>query len=97
MVFFVLKDHLKELKDLLALLDELMQWLIGKENVLTELEAEPLPDEMDEIQQLITEHQEFMDNLSSRQPEIDSVCKPARPKSAAPGSRKQSKVAKTPG
>lgn len=74
-----------------------MKWLVGKEGTLTELEQEPLPDELDEIQQLINEHQEFMDDLSSRQPEIDSVCKPARPKSAAPGSRKQSKVAKTPG
>merc|ERR1719151_330691 len=33
-----LMDHLKQLKDLLALLDELMQWLIGKENTLVELE-----------------------------------------------------------
>merc|ERR1719210_2993388 len=30
----MLQDHLKELKDLLALLDELMQWLIGKEQTL---------------------------------------------------------------
>jgi predicted translin family RNA/ssDNA-binding protein len=92
-----LQDHLKELKDLLALLDELMQWLIGRENVLTELEKEPLPDDLDEIRQLINEHQDYMDNLSSRQPEIDSVCKPMRPKSAAPSSRRQSKIAKTPG
>merc|ERR1719266_2259479 len=87
-----LKDHLKELKDLLALLDELMQWLIGKENILTELEAEPLPDDLEVIRQLIDEHQGFMDNLSSRQPEIDAVCKPMRPKSQAPGSRKASKI-----
>jgi hypothetical protein len=88
---------LKELKDLLALLDELMQWLVGKENVLVELEQEPLPDDLDEIRKLITEHQDYMDNLSSRQPEIDSVCKPMRPKSTAPSSRRQSKIAKTPG
>lgn len=92
-----LQDHLKELKDLLALLDELMQWLVGKENVLVELEQEPLPDDLDEIRKLITEHQDYMDNLSSRQPEIDSVCKPMRPKSTAPSSRRQSKIAKTPG
>ena len=89
-----LKDHLKELKDLLALLDELMQWLIGKENTLTELEAEPLPDDLEVIRQLIDEHQGFMDNLSSRQPEIDAVCKPMRPKSQAPGSRKASRMSK---
>ena len=85
------------MKDLLALLDELMQWLVGKENILTELEKEPLPDDLDEIRRLINEHQDYMDNLSSRQPEIDSVCKPMRPKSAAPSSRRQSKIAKTPG
>merc|ERR1712088_1295371 len=48
-----LQDHLKELKDLLALLDELMQWLIGKENTLVELEAEPLPDDLEVIRNLI--------------------------------------------
>merc|ERR1712038_1788911 len=87
-----LQDHLKELKDLLALLDELMRWLVGKENILTELEQEPLPDDSEVIKKLIDEHQEFMDNLSSRQPEIDAVCKPMRPKSQAPSSRKTSKI-----
>jgi dystonin len=89
-----LQDHMKQLKDLMALLDELMQWLIGKENVLTELEQEPLPDDLEIIKQLIDEHQGFMDNLSTRQPEIDSVCKPMRPKSQAPSSRRQSKIGK---
>merc|ERR1711899_245017 len=41
------------------------------------------------------EHQGFMDNLSSRQPEIDAVCKPMRPKSQAPGSRRASKMGKS--
>merc|ERR1712223_1525215 len=92
-----LQDHLKQLQDLLALLDELMQWLIGKENILTELEQEPLPDDSEIIKKLIDEHQEFMDNLSSRQPEIDAVCKPMRPKSTAPSSRKTSKIGRPPG
>ena len=94
-----LEDHLKQLKDLLALLDELMQWLIGKENTLTELEQEPLPDDLEIITQLIEEHQGFMDGLSARQPEIDAACKPMRPKSNAPSSsRRTSKIgAKTPG
>merc|ERR1719312_2115261 len=90
--FDMLQEHLKQLKDLLGLLDELMQWLLGREQVLTDLEQEPLPDDTDQIKQLIVEHQEFMDNLSSRQPEIDSVCKPMRPKSTAPSSRKTSRI-----
>jgi len=90
-----LNDHLKELKDILALLDELMQWLVSKEDILTKLEQEPLPDDLDEINTLINEHQEFMDNLSTRQPEIDSVCKPMRPKSQAPPTaRRMSKIGK---
>merc|ERR1719189_3089071 len=89
-----LQDHLKQLKDLLALLDELMQWLIGKENTLVELEAEPLPDDLEVIKKLIDEHEGFMGTLSSRQPEIDAVCKPMRPKSQAPSSRKASRISK---
>ena len=87
-----LEDHLAQLQALLALLDELMQWLIGKEQVLTQLEQEPLPDDIEVIRELITEHQGFMDNLTERQPEIDNVCKPMRPKSQAPGSRRASKA-----
>jgi hypothetical protein len=90
-----LNDHLRELKDILALLDELMQWLVGKEDTLVKLEQEPLPDDLEEISRLINEHQEFMDDLSTRQPEIDSVCKPMRPKSQAPPTaRRQSKIGK---
>merc|ERR1712088_605930 len=89
-----LEDHLRQLQDLLALLDELMQWLIGKENTLVELEAEPLPDDLEVIKKLIDEHEGFMGTLSSRQPEIDAVCKPIRPKSQAPSSRKASRISK---
>eukprot|EP00092_Neocalanus_flemingeri_P021691 GFUD01023529.1.p1 GENE.GFUD01023529.1~~GFUD01023529.1.p1 ORF type:complete len:5553 (+),score=1484.06 GFUD01023529.1:557-17215(+) len=91
-----LEEHLRQLQELLALLDELMQWLIGKEHVLTTLEQEPLPDDLEIIRELIVEHQGFMDGLTERQPEIDNVCKPMRPKSTAPSSRRTSK-AKGPG
>ena len=53
-----LDEHMKALRELLALLDELMQWLIGKERVLTDLEKEDLPDDLEVIRQLIDEHQE---------------------------------------
>merc|ERR1719392_199199 len=91
-----LEEHLQQLLELLALLDELMQWLIGKEQHLTVLEQEPLPDDLEIIRELIVEHQGFMDGLTERQPEIDNVCKPMRPKSTAPSSRRASK-AKGPG
>merc|ERR550532_10083 len=91
-----LEDHRRQLQELLALLDELMQWLIGKEQTLVQLEQEPLPDDLEIIRELIVEHQGFMDGLTERQPEIDNVCKPMRPKSTAPSSRRTSK-AKGPG
>jgi len=91
-----LEDHKRQLQELLALLDELMQWLIGKEQTLVQLEQEPLPDDLEIIRELIVEHQGFMDGLTERQPEIDNVCKPMRPKSTAPSSRRTSK-AKGPG
>merc|ERR1719392_279853 len=87
-----LEEHLRQLQELLALLDELMQWLIGKEQHLTVLEQEPLPDDLEIIRELIVEHQGFMDGLTERQPEIDNVCKPMRPKSQAPSSRRASKA-----
>merc|ERR1719285_1180552 len=87
-----LEEHLQQLLELLGLLDELMQWLIGKEQHLTVLEQEPLPDDLEIIRELITEHQGFMDGLTERQPEIDNVCKPMRPKSTAPSSRRASKA-----
>merc|ERR1719210_1734682 len=91
-----LEEHKRQLQELLALLDELMQWLIGKEQTLVALEQEPLPDDLEIIRELIVEHQGFMDGLTERQPEIDNVCKPMRPKSTAPSSRRTSK-AKGPG
>ena len=57
-----LDEHMKALRELLALLDELMQWLIGKERVLTDLEKEDLPDDLEVIRQLIDEHQEVGHN-----------------------------------
>lgn len=89
-----LTDHFKDLKNTLALLDQLMKWLTEKEKTLEKLEEEQIPDDVEALQLLIVQHQEFMDNLSTKQPEIDDVCKPSRPKSVAPQSRKQSKAFK---
>lgn len=70
-----MKDHLRSLQDLDSLLEELMAWLQRLENQLLELEAMPLPDEIPEIEKLIDEHKEFMENMSQRQHDIDTVCK----------------------
>ncbi|XP_022258014.1 dystonin-like, partial [Limulus polyphemus] len=70
-----LQDHLRSLKDIIDLLEELMAWLIGAESSLTAAEAEPLPDEIPPLEQLIKEHEVFIDEMTQRQPDIDRVTK----------------------
>lgn len=70
-----LKDHLRSLQDLDSLLEELLAWLQRLENQLLQLESVPLPDEIPEVERLIEEHKDFMENMSQRQHDIDTVCK----------------------
>jgi len=71
-----LQAHLATLRGMDELMEELMAWLQKCEDTLTELEAEPLPDDLGQIQVLIKEHKEFMEGMAKRQAEIDAVCKP---------------------
>jgi Ca2+-binding EF-hand superfamily protein len=68
-----LRDHLNTLKGVTDLLDELMSWLRRKESELHAAESIPLPDDIPSIEQLIDEHQRFIDDLASRQSEIDRI------------------------
>lgn len=52
-----LRDHLLSLRDINSLLEELLAWLIKAESSLTELEAQPLPDDLPTLDELIKEHQ----------------------------------------
>ncbi|KAG8192780.1 hypothetical protein JTE90_019099 [Oedothorax gibbosus] len=70
-----LAEHLRSLRDILDLLEELLNWLIGAENTLTTLEAEPLPDDIPVLERLIVDHQGFMDDMTKRQPDVDRVTK----------------------
>ncbi|XP_021923220.1 dystonin isoform X2 [Zootermopsis nevadensis] len=70
-----LVEHLRSLHDLEGLLEELLTWLAGLESTLLTLEAESLPDDIPTLEGLISDHREFMENTSKRQPEVDSVCK----------------------
>uniref|UniRef100_T1D235 Putative microtubule-actin cross-linking factor n=1 Tax=Cupiennius salei TaxID=6928 RepID=T1D235_CUPSA len=70
-----LHDHLLSLRDISDLLDDLMAWLNNAESSLTALEAEPLPDDLPTLEDLIKEHQNFMNDLSKRQTDVDKVSK----------------------
>ncbi|XP_037077615.1 microtubule-actin cross-linking factor 1-like isoform X3 [Pollicipes pollicipes] len=84
-----LDEHLAGLKDMQELLDELLRWLQQRERRLVELEPIPLPDDLPSVEGLIQEHQEFMEDLQSRQPDVDGICKP-KPKGLRKGSRAKS-------
>ncbi|XP_071036383.1 microtubule-actin cross-linking factor 1 isoform X6 [Parasteatoda tepidariorum] len=79
-----LNDHLRSLRDILDLLEELLNWLISAENTLTTLEAEPLPDEIPVLEQLIADHQVFMDDMTKRQPDVERVTKAFQSKRQPP-------------
>lgn len=75
-----------------------MRFNYPPDNAITDLEHEPLPDEIPAVEQLIADHKEFMENTARRQPEVDRACKPKAPpagvKEAA--ARKPSRQLKTP-
>ncbi|XP_046739124.1 microtubule-actin cross-linking factor 1 isoform X47 [Diprion similis] len=80
-----LETHMQGLQDLDNLLEELLEWLGGLENTLNILEAEPLPDDRATLEELITDHREFMENTSRRQNEVDRVCKARQVKAVKDG------------
>ncbi len=87
-----LNEHLSNLREMASLLDELLAWLAIAEKTLVSLEAEPIPDDLPVVEGLIKEHQEFMEDLNKRTPEVDRVCKTKQPSRAgAPKERKPSR------
>ncbi|XP_043207067.1 microtubule-actin cross-linking factor 1-like isoform X6 [Amphibalanus amphitrite] len=85
-----LAEHLAGLKDLQQLLDELLQWVQQRERRMVELEPIPIPDELPVVEQLIQEHQAFMEDLQSRQADVDGICKPKHKPPMRKGSRAKS-------
>ncbi|XP_067121193.1 microtubule-actin cross-linking factor 1, isoforms 1/2/3/4/5-like isoform X3 [Centruroides vittatus] len=70
-----LQDHLHSLKNIMQLLEDLLAWLILAENNLIALEAEPLPDDLTIIEQLIKDHKIFMDDMTKKQSDVEKVTK----------------------
>lgn len=65
-------------------------------NICLDLEAEPLPEDISVVEQLISDHKEFMENTARRQPEVDRACKPKQQPAGAKDVRKPSRSVKTP-
>lgn len=86
-----LNEHLRNLREMASLLEELLAWLATCEKTLTTLEAEPIPDDLPTVENLIREHQDFMEDMAKRQPEVDRVCKTKQPARANPQANKERK------
>ena len=70
-----LKDHLTSLRNIMDVLEGLLEWLRKTEAKLLKAEAEPLPDDISSLERLIDEHQLFIDELRAKEPEIDKIVK----------------------
>uniref|UniRef100_A0A8C7KHR9 Dystonin n=1 Tax=Oncorhynchus kisutch TaxID=8019 RepID=A0A8C7KHR9_ONCKI len=73
------------LSDLLAtqeLLEGLLGWLQWAEATLNEKDKEVLPQEIDEVKALIAEHQTFMEEMTRKQPDVDTITKTHKRKAA---------------
>ncbi|XP_052759146.1 uncharacterized protein LOC113511282 isoform X14 [Galleria mellonella] len=80
-----LESHMQSLKDLDLVLEELLKWLIGLESTLLSLEAEPLPESIELLENLIEDHKELMEHTQKRQNEVDRVCKAYQVKTQSQG------------
>lgn len=70
-----LNDHLRNLMDILELVEELIGWLSRHEGRLLAEEPEPLPENASQLEQMIDQHSGFMDELRKRELDVDRVIK----------------------
>ncbi|XP_066534474.1 dystonin [Hoplias malabaricus] len=70
-----LATALSELLATQELLESLLSWLQWAESTLTEQDKEVLPQEIEEVKALIAEHQNFMEEMTRKQPDVDKVTK----------------------
>ncbi|XP_077338182.1 microtubule-actin cross-linking factor 1 isoform X14 [Lithobates pipiens] len=75
------------LSELLAnsdLLDELLTWIQWAETTLIQRDQEPMPQNIDQVKALISEHQLFMEEMTQKQPDVDRVTKTYKRKTTDP-------------
>ncbi|XP_075678400.1 dystonin-like isoform X3 [Dermatophagoides pteronyssinus] len=70
-----LNDQLKSMKDASELLNELDQWLSTTESNLNELEIQPLPEDIIELEKLNDNHQRLIDDLNDKKVDVEFIIK----------------------
>ncbi|XP_075067641.1 microtubule-actin cross-linking factor 1, isoforms 6/7-like isoform X2 [Mixophyes fleayi] len=53
----------------------LMDWITAAEEALSLRDQEPLPEEMEALEEIISQHSVFMEELSRKEPEVETVTK----------------------
>lgn len=70
-----LNEQLQQCKENELALDELLAWLQGAEATLTALEQKPIAQNIEAVDQLLGDHQEFLNDMQSRQPKVEKITK----------------------
>ncbi|XP_053942178.1 microtubule-actin cross-linking factor 1 isoform X14 [Cuculus canorus] len=79
-----LESALSELVANAELLEELLAWIQWAETTLIQRDQEPMPQNIDQVKGLISEHQSFMEEMTRKQPDVDRVTKTYKRKATEP-------------
>ncbi|XP_021231067.1 microtubule-actin cross-linking factor 1 isoform X9 [Numida meleagris] len=79
-----LEAALSELVANAELLEELLAWIQWAETTLIQRDQEAMPQNIDQVKALITEHQSFMEEMTRKQPDVDRVTKTYKRKATEP-------------
>ena len=70
-----LSESLEVCKENENLLNELLAWLQGAEATLSALEQKPIISNLEQVEQLLADHQEFQNEMQSRQVKVERITK----------------------
>uniref|UniRef100_A0A8C5UGF2 MACF1 n=1 Tax=Malurus cyaneus samueli TaxID=2593467 RepID=A0A8C5UGF2_9PASS len=79
-----LEAALSELVANAELLEELLAWIQWAETTLIQRDQDPLPQNIEQVKALISEHQSFMEEMTRKQPDVDRVTKTYKRKATEP-------------
>lgn len=71
-----LEEEQAKLSEEQSMMEELLQWIGEKEEVLIEKESEPIPDDdYEQVMKLLDEHKDFQEEMAKKQPTYDKLTK----------------------
>ncbi|XP_019367898.1 PREDICTED: microtubule-actin cross-linking factor 1 isoform X14 [Gavialis gangeticus] len=79
-----LESALSELVANAELLEELLAWIQWAETTLIQRDQESVPQNIEQVKALISEHQLFMEEMTRKQPDVDRVTKTYKRKATEP-------------